>query len=148
MKKLVEVASIKSFKGKNPLNDEHLLWVKAVGEFKVLKSIGRNKPEYLLQIIPGKTILIEYLYHILERPLKNLAIESDTALPKLSIARLKSLQIPVPSLKEQEKILGSKNISRRFQKLWLENGIRSYDESLKVDMSFDELLKILSQPKE
>ena len=145
MKKLGEIAKV--INGSSSVKDENALWIKSIGEFKALKSIGRNKPENLLQVIPGSSVSKEFLYLILERPLDNFLKESEKALPKLSIAALKSIQIPIPTIEIQDEILASKNVKRKIQKLWLDNGIRSYKDKFSVDMSFDELLKILSQPK-
>ena len=148
MRKLGEVCRVIS--GKSLKKDTDGLWIKAIGEFEILSGKpDKVNLDHFICLVPGKEVLPEYLFHILQRPIENLSKEdSGKVIKKLTLVSVKNIEIPVPSLEDQEKILKSKNITRRIQKLWLENGIRSYDEPLKVDMSFDELLKILSQPKD
>ena len=143
MKKLSEVAVIKSIKIVK--SDSNSLYVKKVGEFEVLLESGNNKVENLIQVTPGKEVVKDYLFHILKKPLRKLYKESsDKALPAITIVKIKNIEIPIPTIEIQNKLLKSKNIEKRFQKFWLESGVRSYDEPLKIDMDFDELLKLLS----
>lgn len=142
MKKLDEVAKVVAGVAVKP--DLAGVWVKSVGTFEVLNTFpSKSDPKHFIVIIPNNEVLLDYIFHILKRPIHNLNKEDAKVLKKLALKTVKEIELPIPSIEQQKKILKSKNIERRFQRFWLENGLRDYDEPLKVDMSFDELLKLM-----
>lgn len=144
MKRLADLTSIKTFNS-NKESGSGSLFVKSIGEFTLLKET--DKSNFLIEIVPGKEILKDYLFHILKKPLRQLYKGVSSAVqPKLTIVALKDIEIPVPSLERQQKLLKAKNVEHRFQKFWLESGVRTYEEPLKVDMTFDELLMLMLKP--
>lgn len=144
MKRLGELASIKSLSPNKKSNPDSL-FVRSVGEYTLLKEI--DKSNFLIEVVPGKEVLKDYLFHILKKPLRQLLKEaSGVAQAKLTIVTLKDIEIPVPTLERQQKLLTAKNVEHRFQKFWLESGVRTYEEPLKVNMTFDELLMLMLRP--
>lgn len=146
--KLSEVADIKTCRGDKFVIVPGNFWITNTEEFKLLKSFGKKNPKFVFQIIPKSNVNSEFLYLVLSRPLENLNQEDGfgSGVKRLTVVRLKELMIPVLPLDKQEKVLGSKNRTRRIQKIWLDNGIRNYEEKFHVDMEFEDLLKLAMQP--
>ncbi|HWZ23123.1 MAG TPA: hypothetical protein VNW06_10745 [Cytophagaceae bacterium] len=144
LKKLEEVAEIKTVK---KTDSKDCLWIVNAGNIKLLKSAGKYKAEHLFKIVPGTLIDLDYLFHVLSRPLENVIKDINSALPKITIKQLKEIEIPVLSIEQQKKVIKSKNLHRRLNDLWREYGIKAYEEPLKINMSFEDALKFIMQKK-
>jgi restriction endonuclease S subunit len=144
MKKLENIATVRSVDLKKGFGEKSI-FVSCVGEFSVLDSAdGYNN---LIEIIPGSEILKDYLFHILKKPIRDLNKENKgTVIKKLFLVDVKNIEIPVPTLERQQKLLKSKNVEHRFIKFWLESGVRTYEKPLVVNMGFNDLLRLMKLP--
>jgi len=134
MKKLEDVAVTSWFRKEDKVDS--CLWVKAIGDsFEVLKDVAAPSEHYIC-VKPSNEVLPDYLVHILQRPISELNDKDTKALKKLSIVQVMDIVIPVPSIAEQEQILGSSDVSQAIKDLWAAN-----------DIGFNDLLGLLLKPK-
>ena len=144
MRQLSEVATIKSVNPKKGFT-EGAVFIQAVGDFAMI-----DKPDSftgIIEVVPGPEVIKDYLFQILKKPLREYGkLKKDQVIKKLFLVDVKNIEIPVPTLERQQKLLKSKNVEHRFIKFWLESGVRTYDEPLVVNMSFNELLKRMKLP--